>query len=368
MASLVKQRSRYYLQFYDSTRKPARKKVSLKTTRKRAAKKAQRRLEDAYALGEFDPWADDPITFRDRNADDPQMSKAVRRFLNLKREQGRAQTTITTYRKQLDRLTDRAGDPPISALPSSAITEYVRDASVSKATRRKRFRHVKAFCRWADSEGLTPSNPIDDVQQPEKADKLPKAVRTGELARICSTIESDYAEKHGGDGLRDGEILWLVPLFRFMFFTGLRGSEIGRLRWDHIDRDRKLVFLYRQKSGKEGTVPLISKADALLERIDRPDDGEQYVFCSPRGDRYERDPYVFRDYISRRFRIYRDKAGVRDSVTLHGLRHGFATALAEAGKSAAVIKEACRHASISTTMKYIHLANRRLRDEMEDVF
>jgi len=42
--------------------------------------------------------------------------------------------------------------------------------------------------------------------------------------------------------------------------------------------------------------------------------------------------------------------------------------LAEAGEPAVIIKEAARHADISTSLRHVHLANEHLRKEIEDVF
>lgn len=77
---------------------------------------------------------------------------------------------------------------------------------------------------------------------------------------------------------------------------------------------------------------------------------------------------TWRDLISRKSRAYRDAAGIDCPITLHGLRHGFCTMLAKAGKSAVVIKELARHRSIETSMRYVHMAQRHLRSEIDSVF
>ena len=53
MAALFKRGDWYYLSFYNSQQRPKRKQVPLKTKTKRTAEQLQRRLEDAYALGEY---------------------------------------------------------------------------------------------------------------------------------------------------------------------------------------------------------------------------------------------------------------------------------------------------------------------------
>lgn len=54
MASLIKQHGLYYLQFYNSKRRPTQKRISLRTRTKLTALKLKRKLEDEFATGAFD--------------------------------------------------------------------------------------------------------------------------------------------------------------------------------------------------------------------------------------------------------------------------------------------------------------------------
>ena len=60
MASLIERDDLYYTEFYDNYRSPIRKRFSLKTKRKRTARKLLVKFEDDYLLDKFDPWSDDP--------------------------------------------------------------------------------------------------------------------------------------------------------------------------------------------------------------------------------------------------------------------------------------------------------------------
>ena len=57
MATLVKDRKWYYVQFYDASKKPQRKRVSLKTTHKGTALKLYPHLERKHVLEQYDPWS-----------------------------------------------------------------------------------------------------------------------------------------------------------------------------------------------------------------------------------------------------------------------------------------------------------------------
>ena len=254
-------------------------------------------------------------------------------------------------------------DTKVGNLTPSQLRAFVYDDSIQPPTQKSRYRHSRAILRWADQGAL-----LDGIEEPRTGKKLPKAVREGELDQICQAIVDDYQDKRRIGHCRFRELLWLIPTFRFAYFTGLRGSELGRLRWRHIDLARSRLTVLRQKSGNESTIPLIGPAEALLRGLNRSEGDGSFVFHSPRGDAWERSARWFREQISRQFATYRDEAEVRSNLTLHGLRHGFATRLAENGASAIAIKRAMRHSSVQTSMKYIHMANETLKTEIEDAF
>jgi integrase len=95
---------------------------------------------------------------------------------------------------------------------------------------------------------------------------------------------------------------------------------------------------------------------------------DSYVFGGPGTRSGTRNIEAFRNNLSRAFRRYKKAAGIERPISLHSLRHGFCTALAEANKSAATIRELARHASIETSMIYVKMSNSHLKREMEEVF
>jgi integrase len=208
------------------------------------------------------------------------------------------------------------------------------------------------------------------VEKPRKPNKLPKAITVIGLESLCEALRADYREKHEKRQVQKGEMLWRIPLFWFGLYTGMRRSELARMRWEHIDFERHLIYIFKQKNNKEQTIPLSKQARAVLSDSPYVRRGEprDFVFRSPGFTRKSRSARNFGERASAAFRKAREKAGLPDTISFHSLRHGTATALAEAGKSAAVIKEVMRHADISTSLRYVHLANEYLKREVEGVF
>lgn len=370
MASLLKRNGVYYAEFYDASEKPAAKRFSLKTRSKAEARQSLTDLERDWQSGAFDPWRDSPDSYNipSKSIEAIGLADALSAFLRDKTECGRSKATIQNYSAFCGQLVQRVGPrKPLRALTPDDITDFVREAGLAPASRRTRLRHVRAWLRWCEKKGYISESPTKDVAPPPKGEKIPKAVRRADLEAIEEAIRADYRDKRDKRQVQEGEMLWLIPLFGFGLYSGLRSSELARLRWKHVDLDRELIYIYKQKNGLQQTVPLTAPARRILESLE-PSEPDAFVFLAPNSNPYERSTDCFKSNAARKFKRYKKAAGIERRITPHGLRHGFCTILAEAGKSAPVIKEAARHSDIATSMRYVHIANEHLKSELDDVF
>ena len=110
MASLLTRGGRYYVQFYDASRTPTQKQLSLRTTDPRDAQRRQLDLEDAYKAGTFDPWYDDVTAFFGGAAPkELPCREALDRFLRAKEHEGRTPRTIKSYESVVGLFTRQHG-------------------------------------------------------------------------------------------------------------------------------------------------------------------------------------------------------------------------------------------------------------------
>ena len=152
--------------------------------------------------------------------------------------------------------------------------------------------------------------------------------------------------------------------------TGLRRGNVLGMRWDWIDLERGTVRLpsLEMKSRKftvkhlgDPVVTLLRRRweAAVAESKASPDQKwlKEWVFPNPKTGK----PYHSRRCL---WETIRKDAGL-DKVRMHDLRHTFASMMIESGRSLLDVKESLGHTQISTTMKYLHLAEQR-RKETED--
>lgn len=150
------------------------------------------------------------------------------------------------------------------------------------------------------------------------------------------------------DNLRDKTMLVTA------YGAGLRVGEIVRLRISDIDSVNMQIFIRNGKGGKD-RFALLSPANLDILREYwlkyRPED---YLFMS-RNHR----PMSIRS-LQDAFNKAKRLAGIEKNVTMHTLRHCFATHLLEDGISIYHIKQLLGHTNISTTCFYLHLV--KIRD------
>lgn len=357
MASLLKRNGIYYADFYDSNRKPARRRHSLKTRTKRTAERLLARLEAAYREGTWDAWTESPKDlFHADHADEAKtVGEAVPVFLQYKRGTCAA-TTVKAYASYLRFFTEVVGGSTyLERVSTDDVEEYIHGVGVSGRapsanTKHQRLIVAQSLFAWAKANGYVKDKPTDSVDRPRKPQKLPKAVTDDELEALLEAVPEGIA--------------WVKPLFRFAAVTGLRISELGRLRWEDVDPEQRLLRIERQKNGKAQTQPIPHVAVEVLQTVERIG---PYVFTSPNAYRERRIDSWIRN-VEGVFSQARDGAGIERHITPHGLRHRYCTKLAEAGKNAMIIQAAARHADINTSARYVHIANETLKAELEDVF
>ncbi len=285
----------------------------------------------------------------------------VEEFLSwLSSERGRARNTVQAYRHDLlaycGWLTARGLD--LMSADSGDITELVGQRKASGAassTIARQIAAIRMLHRYMAIEQIRPDDPaapIDGVRVPSG---IPKPLSEEQITSLLDAVI-------GNDPIhvRDRALLELL------YATGARVSEIVGLSVGDIDYDSQLVRLFG-KGSKERIVPYGRVAAGALDewfstngrarmvpvRWKLRDDAEA-LFLNQRGGRLSRQGAWLV------IKKYGERAGIREHLSPHVLRHSCATHLLDHGADLRIVQEMLGHASISTTQVYTRVSQKRL--------
>jgi integrase/recombinase XerD len=141
---------------------------------------------------------------------------------------------------------------------------------------------------------------------------------------------------------------------------GLRAGEVVRLKVKHIDRAQNIIRIEQSKGRKDRNVMLPTETLDLLRqwwkaRRSRYDTGipleERWLFPGTKPGR----PMTTRQ-LNRLFHKAADGAGIKKRLTLHALRHSFATHLLDRGTDIRIIQALLGHDKLDTTARYTRVA------------
>ncbi len=150
---------------------------------------------------------------------------------------------------------------------------------------------------------------------------------------------------------------------KFLLVTGKRLAESMRIRWTDLDEENRVVFL-RLETMKGKRPAKLFLSDLAMEVIEEL---KEY--------RREDSPYLFpglkpgaRLTTPRKvFATAKELAGIDSAISLHGLRHGYASNLLDMGATVWEVKKLLNHQDISTTQKYLHAKDDSLMRRTQDL-
>jgi integrase/recombinase XerD len=182
---------------------------------------------------------------------------------------------------------------------------------------------------------------IYHIREPQKIPLVMSADETRRLLAVASSLKARV-------------------LLSLGYGCGLRAGEVVRLKVKHIDSAQRIIRVEQAKGRKDRNVMLSPETLDLLRewwtvRPWRYDAGtplqERWLFPGNRAGK----PMTTRQ-LSRLFHEAADAAGIKKSVTLHALRHSFATHLLERGTDIRIIQALLGHDKLDTTARYTRVA------------
>ena len=229
-------------------------------------------------------------------------------------------------------------------LPTDLDPEQVKDYLYELQQRSKTpsltyFKHTVYGLRFLlKTEGL----PYEHLHLPEiaRSDKLPVILSRQEIWAM----------------LKNAPLLKHKLLIGLLYGCGLRCMEVRNIEIKHLDMDRKLLHIVQSKGNKDRYLPLSEHLIRGIQQFVSITHPRKYLFegnGNPEGKDF--DGRYSQRGVQWVVKTVAKNAGIIKEVNVHMLRHTYATHLLEDGVNILAVQKLLGHASIDSTMIYLHV-------------
>ena len=180
----------------------------------------------------------------------------------------------------------------------------------------------------------------EQIERPRREHKLPNVLSKEEVSLI---IKAHTNVKHR-------------TMLSLIYACGLRRSELLNLKPVHVDSKRNLLIIVNAKGKKDRIVPISDKIIEMLREYYKMFKPQKWLFEGQnKGEQYTAESLqnVLKQALT--------KTNIKKPVTLHWLRHSYATHLLESGTDLRYIQELLGHKSSKTTEIYTHVSTKSLQ-------
>lgn len=290
-----------------------------------------------------------------------------RPFLAWARRAGHSKRTLKNYdrysRLLAEYLAARGIEDPCQA-DRATVAEFTTHVATHESARGRPYStstrgHIVSWLRklyaYLVTEQRILMDPTRGLRPPRMGRRLPRAILTSrEMERLLRAPDVKALS-----GLRDRAILELV------YGAGLRFSEVVDLSVGDVDLVERTLWVRQGKGNRDRVLPLGRWAAYWLGRYleasdaDRRRRGTERVFLASRAKR------LSNEMINMSLRWYAAKVGITKPISLHSLRHTFATVLLKGGADIRKIQRLLGHSRLTTTEIYTHVDLTDLRRVQE---
>ncbi len=268
----------------------------------------------------------------------PNMVEQMKEFKYRLKNRRFAQSTIDTYVQSMEVFLRFFSGKPVQDITISDIVQFNNDYilrhNYSLSYQNQVLNAIKKFYTVMGIKSLD----IQKIERPRGERRLPVVLSLQETESLLSAL----------DNLKHKAMLVLI------YSAGLRRSELLNLGLTDIDSDRMQIHIKQSKGKKDRMVPLSPLALDILRQYYSRYKPKQYLFEGQTDGRYSENS------IQAVFKNAKEKAGIEKPVTLHSLRHSYATHLLENGINLRYIQEILGHQSPKTTQLYTHVSSENL--------
>lgn len=264
----------------------------------------------------------------------------IETFTRWMRSKRYSENTIKTYTDALKTFLTYVNRKAVEDITNTDVidfnNDYILKHKYSASFQNQTVNAIKLFFTIIKDSKIE----TDKIHRPRKGHQLPNVLSKTEVKQLldaCSNV------KH-------------KAMLTLMYSCGLRRGELLKLTFKDIDANRKLVIVRSGKGNKDRITPLSDKVLDLLRTYYKSYKPKVYLFEGMYGGQY--DERSLASVLKRALTT----ANIKKPVTLHWLRHSYATHLLESGTDLRFIQELLGHSSSKTTEIYTHVSTKSIQN------
>ena len=286
---------------------------------------------------------------------------------HLEKERDVSPHTVLAYRRDLDDFVAFLGAhhgarewswETVDRLAMRGFLAHLARRGIAKRSMSRTLSAVRSFYRWMHRNEIVDANPARTVGSPRLEKYLPSYLDRAQIDLLFQMAELRASEGR----FTDVRNLAILELF---YSTGMRLSELRGLSRPEVDLVSQQVKV-RGKGRKERIIPVGDHAQLAMRNYEAKRE-ELIRMTGPGADRTA----YFLSRTGKRIGVRAIQSAVKSfldaidegaGLSVHSLRHTFATHLLDAGADLRAVQELLGHASVSTTQIYTHTSVERLKE------
>jgi integrase/recombinase XerD len=271
------------------------------------------------------------------NAEGMASIETFKRYLLSKRY---SPNTINTYSDALKSFLTFCNTKAIKDISNEDVicynNDYILKNNFSSSYQNQIVNSIKLFFKIVKDSQIE----IDKIHRPKREKVLPNVLSKEEIKAI---LEAPKNLKH-------------KAMLSMIYSCGLRRSELLNLKPNDIDSKRNVVIIRQSKGKKDRITPLSPKILELLRNYYKEYSPKTYLFEGQKKNT-QYSARSLEEILKKSIKL----VTINKPVTLHWLRHSYATHLLESGTDLRYIQELLGHNSSKTTEIYTHVSTKNIQ-------
>lgn len=242
--------------------------------------------------------------------------------------------SIKTYKSALIKFLTAFPERSPQTISIKDIEQFIQSYTLQNNSSQSSQKQLVGAIKFLYRELLGKNYSLNYLYPDRREYKIPVVLSKNEVARLLDTI----------DNIKHRAIITII------YSAGLRLNEALNLKISDVDSERMVLKITQSKGKKDRYVMLSQKLLQLLRQYYVHHRPKIYLFEGQYGNMYSPRS------VQAIFKKALKKAAISKPVTVHTLRHSFATHLLESGTDIRVIQQLLGHSSIKTTQIYTHVS------------